>query len=107
MFVMETEIFRALSDPTRRGVFECLADGGETTVSQLTEKFDVSQPAISQHLGVLRSAGLVRERRAGRKAYYRVAPDGLVPLFDWAQKYRAFWPSRIEKLKSLLREIEE
>ena len=104
---METEIFRALADPTRRSVFEHLADDGETTVSQLTAEFDVSQPAISQHLGVLKSAGLVIERRAGRNAYYRVAPDGLMPLFDWAQRYRAFWPSRVDKLRSLLKEMEE
>ena len=66
----------------------------------------VSQPAISQHLAVLRGAGLVSERRQGRHAYYRAAPEGLAPLVDWIARYRAFWPARIRKLKDLLKEME-
>lgn len=103
---METQIFKALADPTRRGVFELLVDG-EATVSQLKQKFKVSQPAISQHLSILKAAGLVCERRAGRNAFYQIEPDGLMPLFEWAERYRAFWPTRVEKLKALLKEMEE
>jgi len=74
--VSKSEVFRALADPTRRAVLERLARG-EATVSQLNAGFDVSQPAISQHLAHLRRAGLVLERRAGRNAYYRARPAGL------------------------------
>jgi DNA-binding transcriptional ArsR family regulator len=103
--MVETEVFRALADPTRRAVFERLADG-EMSVSALKAGFAVSQPAISQHLAALRGAGLVQERREGRYAYYRVDPKGLAPLVDWVERYRAFWPPRLEKLKTVLKEME-
>ena len=102
----QSEVFRALADPTRRAVLERLAVG-EMSVSALKAGFDISQPAISQHLAVLRGAGLVSERREGRHAYYRVEPDGLNPMLDWIDRYRAFWPSRIEKLKGLLKEMDQ
>ncbi|TXL82414.1 helix-turn-helix transcriptional regulator [Vineibacter terrae] len=101
--MVESEIFRALADPTRRAIFERLAGAREMSVSQLKAGFDVSQPAISQHLAALRGAGLVAERREGRFAYYRVDPKGLTPLACWIDRYRAFWPARIEKLKDVLK----
>jgi len=104
--MIETEIFRALADPTRRAVYERLA-GGEMTVTDLRAGMGVSQPAVSQHLAVLRAAGLVVERRAGRNAYYRAEPQGLDPLLGWIERYRAFWPERIEKLKSVLKEMDQ
>lgn len=99
-------VFRALADPTRRAVFERLTRG-EAAVKELTARFAVSQPAISQHLAALRRAGLVTERRDGRHAYYRVAPSGLRPLVDWIERYQAFWAERLEKLKNLLEEMDE
>ncbi|WP_192247992.1 ArsR/SmtB family transcription factor [Mesorhizobium silamurunense] len=104
--MIETEIFRALADPTRRAVYERLA-AGERTVSELRAGMSVSQPAVSQHLAVLRGAGLVVERRAGRNAYYRADPQGLDPLLGWIERYRAFWPERIERLKAVLKEMDQ
>lgn len=101
----ETTIFRALSDPTRRAVFERLVKA-EKSVSDLHAELPVSQPAISQHLAVLREAGLVLERREGRFSYYRTAPDALTPLADWVERYRMFWPDRVEKLKGILKDME-
>ena len=106
MTVREDAIFRALADPTRRAVFERLALG-EAAVKDLTARFHVSQPAISQHLAALRKAGLVKERREGRNAYYRVEPAGLRPLIDWLEHYRAFWHDRIARLKTTLEEMDE
>lgn len=100
-----TDPFRALADPTRRAVFERLAVR-EMSVSELTARFDVSQPAISQHLAQLKAAGLVAERREGRFSYYRVVPEGLAPLTDWVDRYRSFWPERIERLKDVLKGLE-
>lgn len=103
--VSEDLVFRALADPTRRAVFEQLTRG-EAAVKDLTARFDVSQPAISQHLSALRQAGLVAERREGRNAFYRVQPSGLRPLVNWIAHYQGFWRDRIEKLKTLLEEID-
>ncbi len=102
----EADIFRALSDPTRRAVYERLT-GGEQSVSALTSRFSISQPAVSQHLAALKAAGLVGERREGRNTYYRIEPRGLTPLFDWLDRYRAFWPERIERLKDLLKDMDQ
>ena len=104
--MIKSEIFRALADPTRRAVFERLA-GREMSVSELKAGFAISQPAVSQHLATLRSAGLVRERREGRHAYYRIDPAGLAPLVEWIDYYRAFWPERIEKLKDVLKGMDQ
>lgn len=100
----ETDVFRALSDPTRRAVLDRLL-AGEKNATELREGLNISQPAVSQHLAVLRSAGLISERKEGRQVRYRVAPEGLVPVFDWLARYRAYWPARIERLKELIKEM--
>jgi DNA-binding transcriptional ArsR family regulator len=102
----QTGIFRALGDPTRRALYERLI-GREETVSGLTARFDISQPAISQHLKTLREAGLVTVRRDGRAAHYRAGPQGLKPLFDWVAHYEKFWRGREAKLKAVLEGLDE
>jgi DNA-binding transcriptional ArsR family regulator len=104
--MIEAAIFRALSDPTRRSVYERLSDG-EMNVADLTAGLAISQPAVSQHLAALRLAGLVRERRDGRRTYYRTEPGGLSPLIDWMARTGAFWPGRIERLKDLLKRMDQ
>jgi DNA-binding transcriptional ArsR family regulator len=105
--VVENRIFKALADPSRRAIFESLAQGGgEAAVKDLTARFDISQPAVSQHLAALRDAGLVAARREGRCAYYRVEPRGMKPLIDWIAHYRAFWMEHIDRLEQLLEKIE-
>lgn len=104
MAMLETNVFRTLADPTRRAVFERLC-GREMSVSELKAGFAISQPAISQHLAALRGAGLVCERREGRFAYYRAQPQALAPLVDWVDRYRVFWPERIEKLRNVLKDM--
>jgi DNA-binding transcriptional ArsR family regulator len=99
-------VFRALADPSRRAIFERLTRG-EAAVKDLTACFDISQPAVSQHLAALRAAGLATERRQGRLVYYRVDPKGLKPLIDWIRHYQAFWVERIDRLRVLLQEMDE
>lgn len=103
--VTEDRIFRALADPSRRAIFESLTQG-EAPVKELTARFDISQPAVSQHLAALRGAGLVSSRREGRSVYYRVEPRGLEPLVDWITHYRAFWTERVGRLERLLERMD-
>jgi DNA-binding transcriptional ArsR family regulator len=105
---MQTQdaVFRALADPSRRAIFERLTRG-EAAVKDLTARFDISQPAISQHLAALRDAGLVRARREGRLVYYEVAPRGMKPLIDWISKYQVFWKERLRRLEQLLEKMDE
>jgi DNA-binding transcriptional ArsR family regulator len=100
------EMFRALADPTRRGVFERLTRGGEATVAELTADAGVSQPAVSQHLKALRHAGLVSERKAGRNTHYRPEPRNLALLTDWIGRQEAFWRRHLKKLDDVLKELE-
>ncbi|MCG8461813.1 MAG: metalloregulator ArsR/SmtB family transcription factor [Holophagales bacterium] len=95
------KVFKALADSSRRAIFESLT-GGEAAVKDLTARFEISQPAVSQHLATLKEAGLVNGRREGRRVYYRVRPGGMKPLIDWITHYRAFWPEHVERLEQLL-----
>ena len=98
---LEDKVFQALADPSRRAIFESLPRG-EAAVKDLTARFDISQPAVSQHLAALKAAGLVRGRREGRRVFYRVEPRGMKPLIDWIAQYRAFWTDRVDRLSQLL-----
>ena len=95
-------LFKTLADPTRRAIFERLSRHGEQTVRVLTDHSGVSQPAVSKHLGVLKLAGLVRDRREGRQTHYSAQPQGLAPLIDWMSLYGAFWRDRFDRLEALL-----
>jgi DNA-binding transcriptional ArsR family regulator len=102
---VEDRVFQALADPSRRAIFESLMRG-EAQVKALTARFDISQPAVSQHLAALKGAGLVRDRRDGRAVYYRVEPRGLRPLVDWIAHYRAFWTEHVDRLERLLERMD-
>lgn len=95
-------VFRALADPTRRAIFEELIRQGEQTVHALTRYADVSQPAVSKHLTVLKRAKLVQHRRDGRETHYRAQPEALAPMADWLQLYGTFWRDRFDRLEELL-----
>src|SRR3954463_5437079 len=102
----ENKIFQALADPSRRAIFESLTRR-EAAVKELTARFDISQPAVSQHLATLKEAGLVNDRREGRCVYYRVRPRGMKPLIDWIAHYRAFWTEHVGRLERLLETMDE
>ncbi len=104
--VAEDRVFQALADPSRRAIFKSLTRG-EAAVKDLTARFEISQPAVSQHLAALKHAGLVNRRRDGRRVYYRVEPHGLRPLIDWIAHYRAFWTEHVDRLKQLLEKMDE
>jgi len=94
-------VFRALSDPTRRAILDRLRrkDHG---VNALCEPFEMSQPAISQHLRVLTDAGLVRAKRCGREQIYQLRPQPLRDAFDWLEHFEGFWTDKLDSLGELL-----
>jgi DNA-binding transcriptional ArsR family regulator len=100
-------LFRTLADPTRRALFERLCREGEQTVGALTAAAGISQPAVSKHLGLLKQAGLVRDRHEGRQTHYSARPGALAPLLDWTGQMTHFWQSRFDDLEDLLKRMDQ
>lgn len=94
-------VFRAVADPTRRAILDLLA-AGERAVNDLLKPFKMTQPAISQHLRVLREAGLVTERRDGRRRIYKLEAAPLRAVYDWAAHYERFWTDKLTALGDYL-----
>ena len=100
-------LFRSLADPTRRAIFERLCRDGEQTVSALTARSRVSQPAVSKHLGVLKQARLVRARHKGRQTHYSAQLRALAPLIDWTSQMAGFWQTQFDRLEDLLKRLDQ
>jgi len=100
-------LFRTLADPTRRAIFERLCRDGEQTVVAMTALAGVSQPAVSKHLGVLKRAGLVRDRHAGRQTHYSAQLEALAPLVDWTKQMAGYWEGRFDHLEDLLKRMDQ
>jgi DNA-binding transcriptional ArsR family regulator len=98
----DRDVFRAIADPTRRATLEVLARDGEQTVSGLVETVGVEMPVLSRHLAVLREAGLVTQKQAGRNRLYSIEPEGLRQVFDWAALFTEFWTDKIKNLQDYL-----
>jgi DNA-binding transcriptional ArsR family regulator len=98
----QQDTFRAIADPRRRLMLDAMI-GAECTVGELTRLLGVSQATVSQHLQVLKLAGLVEERRSGRNNFYRAKPSELAVVADWLEKYRSFWVARLDALDTHLR----
>ncbi|RWN57855.1 metalloregulator ArsR/SmtB family transcription factor [Mesorhizobium sp.] len=100
-------LFKTLADRTRRAIFERLCRDGDQTVAALTARAGVSQPAVSKHLGVLKQAGLVRDRHEGRNTHYSAELGALAPLIDWTNQMAGFWQSRLDNLEDLLKRMDQ
>jgi DNA-binding transcriptional ArsR family regulator len=94
--------FAALADPTRRRIVELLG-AGERSVGELVEEFDISAPAVSQHLKTLRDAGLVQVRVDAQRRIYALDPGGLDQIDAWLKGVRTFWAGRLDALDQALR----
>lgn len=98
--------FTALADPTRRRIVELLA-AGELTAGEIVGHFDLTPPAISQHLKMLREARLVRVRAEAQRRIYRLDPDGLVEIAAWLASTRRYWGGRLDLLGAARSEPDE
>jgi DNA-binding transcriptional ArsR family regulator len=98
--------WKALADPTRRGIFEHLARDGAQAVHVLTARAGVAQPTVSKHLRVLKMAQLVVDRREGHEIRYSARPQALAPLVTWIGVYGAFWQERLNSLEAMLKRMD-
>ena len=99
------DVFAAISDPTRRAIVEFLAEG-ERTAGSITGAFELSAPAISQHLKVLKQAELVSVRVDAQRRIYSLNSQGLRALDGWLERMRRFWDGRLDDLERELRKPE-
>ena len=99
---VSVDVFRAVADPTRRELLDRLSEE-ELPVMKLAASFDMSLPAVSQHLKLLRKAGLVTERRRGRQRLYRLRATPLKEVADWISHYDRFWKVKLKSLGEHLR----
>ena len=97
------DTFTALADPTRRRIIESLALG-ESSFGDLARKFEMSKPAVSQHLKVLRDVGLVKSRAEAQRRIYRLSEEGLQDIEAWLGRVRDFWNQRLDRLEQVLGE---
>lgn len=96
-----SDVFRAIADPTRRALLDLLREA-DRPVTELAARFRMSQPAISQHLRILREAGLVRPKRVGRRQVYRLYSTPLREVRDWTAHYEKFWKRKLHALGEYL-----
>ena len=97
------DIFYAIAEPTRRHIIEMLAKKGRLSATDISDKFSISAPAISQHLKVLRQAGLVSVEKQGQQRIYQLDMDTLYDVERWTHKMTHLWNERFDKLDALLK----
>jgi DNA-binding transcriptional ArsR family regulator len=97
----EEEVFRAVSDPTRRAILDRLKEK-DCSVNELCESFEITQPAISQHLQILKAVGLVTVQQVGRRRIHRLNGVMLQAVYDWVSHYEQFWTGRLDALGKYL-----
>jgi DNA-binding transcriptional ArsR family regulator len=102
----ESAVFDAISHSARRHMLDLLVDG-ERPVNALAQHFEMSRPAVSQHLRILLDAGLVTEQRHGRERRYRLTPERLSPVRDWITHYERFWDASLRRLQQHLAKGDE
>jgi DNA-binding transcriptional ArsR family regulator len=100
--VPEVDVFTAIANPARREVLRMLRDGGPHPVSRLASQFDMTRPSLSEHLRLLKDAGLVTERRDGRQRLYSLRTEPLHELAGWLAPYEKFWKDRLAGLAEFL-----
>ncbi len=99
--VADDLVFSALANPVRRRLIELLVDGPQTA-GALADRFELSRPAVSEHLAVLRKAALVREQPSGRQRHYHLTPGPLVEVGEWLHPFERYWRDRLHSLAEFL-----
>jgi len=98
----DNDVFTAIAHPVRRQILDQLSDG-DLTVKGLAAQFDISRPAISQHLAILLEVGLVSLREEGRENFYHLEPERLREVEAWVRRYERFWSRKLDRLGEYLK----
>ena len=98
----EQQLFHALAEPTRRGIIELLANKGQLSATDISDNFEVSPPAISQHLKILREANFVSLEKRAQQHIYRINPEAMSGIEQWIQKMTKSWNDRFNILDEIL-----
>ncbi|MEM6342477.1 MAG: metalloregulator ArsR/SmtB family transcription factor [Bacteroidota bacterium] len=99
------DVFQAIADPVRRDIIALLAEE-RLTVSAIAKNFEISRPAVSKHLRILKECGLLQIEPEGRERYCQIKPIALVPAFIWIEQYRSLWEEKIDSLEAYLAKLQ-
>lgn len=102
---MRRDVFQAIADPTRRDIINLIARKS-LNLNSIAENFEMSRPAISQHIKILTECGIVVINQQGRERYCEVQPKKLMEVADWLEPFREMWEARFDKLDILLKEMQ-
>jgi DNA-binding transcriptional ArsR family regulator len=98
--------FQAIADPTRRRILDMLKEEGPLRAGDLAKQFpEISRPAVSRHIRILRGASLVKPLPQGRERWYRLNPEPLDQVQQWLEDYERFWQEKLESLKQMAEEL--
>ena len=102
---MRRDVFQAIADPVRRDIIRLLAEQS-LTINSVAEKFDVSRPAISKHLKILKECGIIVINKQGRERYCLIQPKNLIPAFLWIDQYRDLWEEKLDSFEDYLNKLQ-
>lgn len=102
---MRRDVFQAIADPIRRNIIEILAKEA-LTVNEVADNFDISRPAISKHLKILKECGIVETKQQGRERLYKIKPQNLIPAFLWVEQYKSLWEDKLDNFEAYLKELQ-
>lgn len=102
---MRRDVFQAIADPVRRDIIELLSNE-KLTVNTVAEKFDVSRPAISKHLKILKECGIIDINKEGRERFCQIQPKNLIPAFLWIEQYKSLWEDKLDSFEDYLNELQ-
>ncbi|NOQ73620.1 MAG: metalloregulator ArsR/SmtB family transcription factor [Crocinitomix sp.] len=101
---MRRDVFQAIVDPVRRDIITLLSEQ-TLTVNQVAAEFDISRPAISKHLKILKECGIIELEKKGREQRCIIQPKSLIPAFMWLEQYKSLWEERIDAFEDYLMEL--
>lgn len=103
--IMRRDVFQAIADPVRRSIIELLAT--ETlTINEVAEKFNISRPAISKHVRILKECGIIVINKQGRERYCQIKPRNLIPAFLWIEQYQKLWEDKLDSFENYLNKLQ-